>query len=85
MSAARVVRYRTDAGVFTGIAKEGRTKVHVLIMGHPISLRKFPITEARHMVDLDYSIKRAARGFRRAGRSLGITKTARRFLKEVTR
>jgi len=79
-----VVRYRTDKGVFTALIGDPGTKyLPVVYIDAPIRLMKVPQTEERYMTIIDYPPKKAARRMLKAGRHLGITKTAKRFLQEA--
>jgi len=77
----QVVRWRSDEGCRAAIVFEGRTKVHaVYITDSGVRHSSLPKDEQRHMVPLNYPVKSAMRTMRGAGKRLGITKTARRFL-----
>lgn len=79
----KAVRYITDQGHFFALIEEGRSKVHVSMIGYRqgVTVQHLPLSETRYMTDFDYPTKKAARKFLQAGRSLGITKGARKFLK----
>lgn len=81
----QVCKYRTDQGVFTALVGEpGRKLIPVVTIDHPIRVRKVPMTEQKYMVPLEYPVKKAVRGFLKAGKALGMTKSARTFLKGAT-
>jgi len=76
--------YRTDAGVVTALVlTPGRKWLPIITLGCPIKIRKVALAEQRFMTPLDYPVKRAVRKYIAAGRRLGITKGARKALREV--
>lgn len=83
--AARVVRWRRDDGVRHGLAGEpGRKYVPVVVVDYPVRLLKVPLYEQRYMTELDQpSVKKAVRDILKAGRRLGITEGAKRWLCEI--
>ena len=82
---SELVTYRTDAGIKTAIAlKPGRKWLPVIVIDSPMRVRKVPLSERRFMTPLaDYPLRRAVRKYLAAGRRLGITKRARKALREV--
>lgn len=79
----RVVRYRTDRGVFNAMVDDtGRKWLKVLIMdAGGIRIQKQPRSEERFMSTLDYPLAKARKRFRAAGRKFGITKSAKQLLR----
>lgn len=71
------------------VLKEGRTKLHAIALHTPpVRIIKLERQEQRELVDLSYKgqpypLRRAVRLFRRAGRTLGITTTARDALEAL--
>lgn len=81
MKALRTIMYRTNSGAKPGLAVEGRKKIHVvLIEATGVTVVRVDKSESRYMSDLDMPMKKAVRGFRRAGKNLGMTKAARALL-----
>ncbi len=80
-----VKRYRTDEGVRVAIVgTPGRKWIPLVYLEVPMRLRKVPLSEAKYITDLPDapSVRSACRNFLRFGKGVGITKGARRFLKE---
>ena len=66
----KVVRYKTQDGVFTAIlVKTGRRFSQVILMDSAgIRIRKVPKAEERYMTEIGYSIAKAKRKFRDAAK-----------------
>lgn len=85
-----VMSYRTDQGVKTVIVgKPGRKYLPVLMIeASGVTVRKVPLTEQRYMTDViggSKPIKSVLRQIGSAGRTLGMTKAAKSFLREARR
>ena len=87
MSDPKVIRYRTDEGVFTGLQiLEGHKFIHLILMDSAgIRIRKVPVAEGRFIKVLDYPLQRAALVFRKAGGNFGITDGAKQALRDIRR
>jgi hypothetical protein len=90
MTPYRVMSYHTDAGYYTALVGNKGTKLMtvVIIFDSGVAARRVPIYEERYMKPSlykgkDYPVSRAIRGFKKAAKSLGITKTAKRALMEA--
>lgn len=88
MATIELRQYATGQGVKTALIKEGPKWIQVLTMEGKLTVRKVPKAEARYMCELThkrrpYPIKRAIGTFRRFGRTHGITKSAKVFLREA--
>lgn len=88
MATIELKQYATNDGLKTALIKEGPKWIQILTMDGKLIVRKVPKTEARYMCELTfkrrpYPIKRAIKTFRRFGRSHGISKTAKHFLREA--
>lgn len=79
----KVVRFRREDGCVTGVALWGRKWIHMAIFDTPVRLLKVPLEEQRHITPLDLKVPRAAKRMRAAGKRLGITEGARKFLTEA--
>lgn len=77
-----VARWHSDEGCFTVIAaREGR-HLRLLVQGHPCEVKKLPLSEERHLLRLDYPLKKAARAMKRFARN-NAGGRVRRFLDAV--
>jgi hypothetical protein len=81
-------QYATQSGLKVALVKEGRKWIQVLTMDGKLTVRKVPKTEDRYMCELThkrkpYPMSRALRTFRRFGRTHGINKRAKLFLREA--
>jgi len=91
MATIELKQYATESGVRTAFVREQRKWIQVLIMdGKNITVRKVPKSEARYMCELvykrqPYPIKRALKTFRKFGRKHGMSRSAKIFLREVTK
>ena len=67
------------------ICRLGRTKAHLVWIGnHGVKASAEPTASvAKYSTAIDYPVKKAARRILKAGRALGITKAAKRLLREV--
>lgn len=81
-----VARYRTENGVVHALCIPKRTITHAVLMTDvPLKARAIRGEERRFLTPLeDYPVKKAAKHFRHAGRSFGITKGARALIREAT-
>lgn len=63
----KVIKYRTGEGTRHGLlVKEGRTKLHLMLMDNPIKITKVSISEARYMEDMDYPVAKCRRKLKKA-------------------
>jgi hypothetical protein len=81
--APTVVRYHREDGVVTGVAKWDGKRLRVAIFDAPVRLLIVDATEMRYIKPLDLKVPRAAKRMRAAGKRLGITDGARKFLTET--
>lgn len=84
----KIVRYRTENQAVTGIAgKPGRIYTPVVWIDAPVRLYKVPNGDveryAKDQSDEPRAVKKAARQILAAGKRLGITKSAKLFLREA--
>jgi len=83
----KVMRYRTDEGVFTVLlVKTGNKWAQVMFMDAAgIRIKRVPVADIeRYMWELEcYPLQRAVRRFRAAGKRFGITGGAKQALKGV--
>lgn len=82
------VSYRTEQGTKVALASTGRTKVRVLMMDSPLTVRNLPMSETRYMAPLTrrgspYPPMRAVNKFRAFARVHGATKSAKAMLAEA--
>lgn len=85
MAHQRAVQYRdTDGGVRTAIITTGTKWLQVVMIDAPVFVAKRPLSELKYMRDLDTPVEQAKARYRKAGRHLGITITAKRLLKRTT-
>ena len=66
----KVVKYRTQDGVFTAIrVKDGTKYIQVILMDSAgIRIRRVHLSEAKYMTDLDYPLRRAQKKFMAAAK-----------------
>lgn len=79
-----------EYGFKTAIVAEGQRKLHICIIDGPVKVERRPLTEARHFTPIHfkgkpYNLRRACKLFRQSGRSLGITKTAKKLIQAAER
>lgn len=85
----RVVRYHVHTASQDCIRHaivepaNGRKLRVCLISDTGVSVKLVSKREERYMTDLDCPLTRAKRHFRHAGKTLGISKNARRFLRDT--
>lgn len=80
----RVVHIHTPHGVKTAIMGEpGRVWTPYVMIEYPVRLFKIRNTDKRYIKDMDYPLRKAVRHYLRIGREKGITKGAKRFLREA--
>lgn len=80
----RTVIYKTTSGAKPAIAKEGRTKIHLLMIeATGVTVARVDKSEGRYITELEMPMKKALRGFKRAGKNLGMTKGAKAFIDTV--
>lgn len=70
------------------VFKEGRTLLHAVVLDGHVRTVELPKVEQRYFAPLEfrgkpYPIGRAARGFLRAGKTLGITDGAKKVLQTI--
>lgn len=78
-----VAWWRSPEGVKTVLAKRGTSKLHLCVIGYPVTVKHLPIAVERFCRELDYPVRRAAKKIRAMGRTHGMTKAARALLKEA--
>ena len=82
----RLVEYKLDpSGMKVAFVEEKRKLLHCVMMENSgLMVKKVPISEERHMTDIEnYSHAKAARIMRGFGKSHGSTKAARRLLRGI--
>lgn len=77
-----VADWHSDNGHHTVIVKDGRTKYHLVVIDFPVKHVSVPKRESRHLRELDYSVPKAVRSIRRFAKTAGITRAAKRMLRE---
>lgn len=82
------VRGGLSRGETIAIVVRGRTTLHAVLLDAPVTLKKVPLTEERHMRPIthkghEYKPARAARIGLKQGRAHGITKNAKSLLKSI--
>ena len=80
-----LVSYRSEQGTKVAFIEKGRTKVHILMLDSPLTVRAMPMGETRYMTPLlrkgnPYPLMRAVNKFRAFGKSHGVTKKAKAML-----
>ena len=82
---ARIVRWHSPEGCRTAITLEpGRKWLPVILVDHPMGVRKVLLTETKHMTDLPgYTVAKAAREYLKIGKVTGISAKAKRLLREL--
>lgn len=80
-----LVSYRTEQGTKVAFIDKARTKVHVLMMESPLTVRALPMGETRYMAPLlrkgqPYPPMRAVNKFRAFAKMHGATKKAKAML-----
>lgn len=83
---ARLVHYFTNSGNHrTALVRDcpgDKNKLRVVIMDSPIDVTRVARTEERWMENIENpNLQHAAKWFRAAGKRLGITPNAKRFLR----
>lgn len=82
MSEAKLVRYHTPEGVRAAVVVEGRSRLHAVVIDDGgVRELDVPNVEARYCSPLRGSVERAALRMLRAGKRLGITKSAKSILR----
>jgi hypothetical protein len=81
--APTVVRYHREDGVVLGVARWDGKRIRMAIFDSPVRLLIVDPTEMRYITPLDLKVPRAAKRMRAAGKRLGITDGARKFLTET--
>lgn len=81
----RIVRYHTMGGARVAVVgNPGRIWTKLVWIDSPISCVKVANGDIElFALDIDYKLKRAARLMLKAGKSLGISKGAKKLLKEA--
>jgi hypothetical protein len=82
--APTVVRYHREDGCVLGIAAWDGKRIRMAIFDSPVRLLIVDPTEMRYITPLDLKVPRAAKRMRAAGKRLGITDGARKFLSDST-
>jgi hypothetical protein len=77
-----VARWHNDEGHFTVLVRRDTKCLRILVQGHPCELKKVPLSEGRHIQQLDYPVKKAARAMRKFAKN-NAGGRVRRFLDEV--
>lgn len=82
---AYAATYRTDSGRKAVIVGEaGRKYLPVCIIDYPVRVTKLPLSEQRYIEPIEgYPLRKAVAKFRQAGKTLGISKSAKDFLRRV--
>lgn len=77
-----VGRWHADDGFHTVIATREAKCLRVLVPGYPMVLRKLSLAEGRHVTEIKYPVRKAARKLRRMARNnSGVA--VRRFLDKL--
>jgi hypothetical protein len=77
----QVARWHSDEGCRVVLFERRRSRLRILILDHPVTLRVLPAAEQRYLEPLAYSSKRALRMARAFAAHGNATKPARRFLR----
>lgn len=83
MQQTYVGRWHSDDGCQTAIVTHGRTRLHLVTIGYPISTHHLDLKDERFIRPLDYPLARAARSILKMRKTNGITKSAKKILKEA--
>lgn len=83
----KVIKYHSDRGHVVGLlVREGYKYNHYIFMlANGITVKRLPVSESQHIIELEYPVTRAVRRFRAAGKRFGITKAAKQILNEAKR
>ena len=79
-----------ESGVKVALVKTGSPKwMPILMMDGALTVRKVPASDIKHMTELrkhgiPYPLKLAVRHFRHYGKAHGMSKNAKRFLREAS-
>lgn len=84
VTSVQVARWRSDEGCRVVLVERRGSKLRILVLDHPVTLKVKPAAEQRHLTILDYPTKRALRLARAFASHGNATKPARRFLRGVT-
>lgn len=78
-----MIQVHEDTGIYVAlVAIVGRKWVQLIRADAAgIKLTRRPKSDARYWVEIDYPVARAKRHFRKMGKAVGITKSARRALR----
>lgn len=84
---AYIARYKApNGGNYIAICKDGDKKVHIctIALGTGVTVRAENLSEKRYLQPFpEYSLPRARKQFIEAGKLLGITKTANKFVRSA--
>ena len=65
----KVISYKSTTGKTYGLlVKEARKFVYVVLMQHPIQIKKLRMTETRYMTDIVYPLNKCKKHLRAAAR-----------------
>ena len=81
----KVVRIYRDGYRYGILAKSGTKFDHVVVMACPIDSVKVPADDDSQYQYTDYPVDKAVKGFKKAAKTLGITKRAKLLLREGAR
>ncbi|MCH7502574.1 MAG: hypothetical protein IIA10_04390 [Proteobacteria bacterium] len=84
---SRAVHYHSDEGVHCAVlGRPGRKFTPMVLIDYPVRLRKIPNAEAvRYSRDIDgTTVQTVAQKMLAAGERMGINKSARKLLNEIT-
>lgn len=77
-----VADWHADDGHHTVLVQEGRKHFHLVVMDFPVKHVSVSKQEGRHLKQLPYPLTKAVRSVRRFAKTAGITRGAKRMLKE---
>lgn len=77
-----VADWHADDGHHTVLVQEGSKHFHLVVVAFPVKHVSVPKQEGRHLTTLDYPLTKAVRSVRRFAKTAGITRGAKRMLKE---
>lgn len=64
-----VARWHADDGHHTVLVCQEAKALRLVVIGYPVMLRKVSPAQARHLVRLDYPVRKAARKMRKMARN----------------
>jgi hypothetical protein len=80
----QLARYRTDEGCYLVVTGSRGTKwLNIVVLGIPVIARQVHLEEEKYMTPIEHpALKAACKRFLKFGKQNGITKTAKKILKE---